>query len=81
MVPGAAWRSSSDAEPELFTFIEGYYNARRLHSRNDYRSPNETKPTGACGRWRHNLGVHRIGQAHLLLRRIELERQRHPCAG
>jgi transposase InsO family protein len=41
MVPGAAW--PADAEPELFTFIEGYYNARRLHSRNDYRSPNEAE--------------------------------------
>jgi putative transposase len=43
MVPGVAWRSATDAEPELFTFIEGYYNARRLHSSNDYRSPNETE--------------------------------------
>ena len=43
MDPGAAWRSAADAEPELFTFIEGYYNARRLHSRNRYRSPNETE--------------------------------------
>jgi transposase InsO family protein len=24
-------------------FIEGYYNARRLHSRNEYRSPNEAE--------------------------------------
>ena len=37
------WRVVRDAAPELFTFIESYYNARRLHSRNDYRSPNETE--------------------------------------
>ena len=37
------WRTVQDAAPELFTFIEGYYNARRLHSRNGYRSPNETE--------------------------------------
>jgi len=37
------WRTVQDAEPEMFTFIETYYNARRLHSRNGYRSPNETE--------------------------------------
>ena len=37
------WRSTEDAEPELFAFIEGYYNARRLHSHNGYRSPNTTE--------------------------------------
>jgi putative transposase len=39
----ATWRNVQDARPELFTFIESYYNARRLHSRNGYRSPNETE--------------------------------------
>jgi transposase InsO family protein len=34
MDPGAAWRWAADGERELFTFIESYYNARRLHSRN-----------------------------------------------
>src|SRR2546428_13872464 len=43
MAPGAAWRSAADAEPELHQFIEGYYNARRLRSRNEYRSPNEAE--------------------------------------
>ena len=43
MTPGVAWRSAADAEPELHTFIEGYYNSRRLHSRNEYRSPNEAE--------------------------------------
>ena len=43
MTPGIAWRSAGDAAPELHQFIEGYYNARRLHSRNDYRSPNEAE--------------------------------------
>lgn len=37
------WRTLEDAAPELFAFIESYYNARRLHSRNGYRSPNETE--------------------------------------
>jgi transposase InsO family protein len=39
----ATWRTVEDASPELFAFIESYYNARRLHSRNGYRSPNETE--------------------------------------
>ena len=43
MAPGVAWRSADDAGPELHEFIEGYYNARRLHSRNEYRSPNEAE--------------------------------------
>lgn len=43
MVPGSAWREAKDAEHEMFTFIESYYNARRLHSQNDYNSPNETE--------------------------------------
>jgi transposase InsO family protein len=38
-----SWRDAGDALPELFSFIEAYYNAIRLHSRNDYRSPNETE--------------------------------------
>lgn len=37
------WRSASDAGPGLFEFLEGYYNGRRLHSTNGYRSPNETE--------------------------------------
>jgi transposase InsO family protein len=43
MVPGSAWRKATDAEHEMFTFIESYYNSRRLHSQNDYNSPNETE--------------------------------------
>jgi hypothetical protein len=42
--------AAGDATPEMFTFIEGYYNARRLHSRNGYRSPNETE----CA-WRRGM--------------------------
>lgn len=37
------WRYVADAEHELFTFIEGYYNHVRLHSTNDYRTPNEAE--------------------------------------
>jgi transposase InsO family protein len=43
MEPSAGLRSAQDAEPELFDFIEGYYNARRLHSTNGYRSPNRAE--------------------------------------
>jgi putative transposase len=43
MVPGSAWRTATDGEHEMFTFIESYYNARRLHSQNDYNSPNESE--------------------------------------
>lgn len=38
-----SWRAADDAVPSLFGFIEGYYNATRLHSFNNYRSPNETE--------------------------------------
>jgi transposase InsO family protein len=50
MAPGIAWRTASDAEPELRQFIEAYYNARRLHSRNEYRSPNEAEVDWRRGR-------------------------------
>ena len=43
MAAGVAWRSADDAEQELHDFIEGYYNSRRLHSQNEYRSPNEAE--------------------------------------
>jgi transposase InsO family protein len=46
----ATWRDIDDAAPELFSFIEAYYNARRLHSRNDYRSPNETEANWRRGK-------------------------------
>jgi putative transposase len=39
----ATWRTTDDAGPSMFEFIEGYYNGRRLHSTNDYRSPNEAE--------------------------------------
>jgi putative transposase len=39
----ATWRYVSDAEPEMFTFIESYYNQSRLHSHNRYRTPNEVE--------------------------------------
>jgi putative transposase len=49
MTPGAAWRWAADAAPELHTFIESYYNAKRLHSTNNYRSPNETEADWRSG--------------------------------
>jgi hypothetical protein len=39
----ATWRYVTDGEPEMFTFIERYYNQTRLHSHNHYRTPNETE--------------------------------------
>jgi hypothetical protein len=42
------WRHCHDAAPELFFFIEAYYNCQRLHSRNGYRSPNETEADWHC---------------------------------
>ena len=41
--PTTTWRYVTDAEPELFTFIERYYNQIRLHSHNDFRPPNEAE--------------------------------------
>jgi putative transposase len=37
------WRYVTDGEPEMFTFIERYYNQTRLHSHNRYKTPNETE--------------------------------------
>jgi putative transposase len=39
----ATWRYVTDGEIAMFNFIERYYNHTRLHSHNDYRSPNETE--------------------------------------
>ena len=39
----STWRHLADAEPEIYRFIEGYYNQTRLHSHNRYRSPNEAE--------------------------------------
>jgi len=39
----STWRYLTDAEPEIFMFIEDYYNQTRLHSYNGYRSPNEAE--------------------------------------
>lgn len=39
----STWRHVTDAEPEIFMFIEGYYNQSRLHSHNGYRSPNRVE--------------------------------------
>jgi transposase InsO family protein len=41
--PTATWRHSEDAGHDVFTFIETYYNATRIHSHNDYRTPNEVE--------------------------------------
>lgn len=38
-----SWRYVTDAEHELFSFIERYYNRIRLHSHNGYRPPNEAE--------------------------------------
>ena len=39
----STWRYVCDGEPEMFTFIESYYNQTRLHSYNRYRTPNEVE--------------------------------------
>jgi putative transposase len=39
----STWRYVCDGEPEIFTFIESYYNQTRLHSYNRYRTPNEVE--------------------------------------
>lgn len=39
------WASRRDAEADVFSFIEGFYNTRRLHSSLDYHSPSEYEAT------------------------------------
>ena len=41
------WLDASDAEPALAAFIDHWYNDERIHSYNQYRSPDETE-----SRWR-----------------------------
>lgn len=38
---GFRFRTRQEAKLEVFNFIEGYYNPRRLHSTLDYQSPDE----------------------------------------
>ncbi len=33
------WATRADARRDLIRWIEGWFNARRLHSSNNYRSP------------------------------------------
>ncbi|WP_461131722.1 IS3 family transposase [Spirosoma aerophilum] len=37
--PCGCFMNLQDARAELFNYIEGYYNVRRLHSSLGYRSP------------------------------------------
>ena len=45
----SSWRTVQDAAPDLWAFIESYYNARRLHSHNGYKSPNQTESAWRMG--------------------------------
>ena len=37
------WSTSEDAKRELFAYIEGYYNRRRIHSALGYRTPEQAE--------------------------------------
>lgn len=39
MLRDGRFASQQDAAHELFAFIDGYYNTRRLHSSLNYKSP------------------------------------------
>lgn len=39
LIDRRSWRSKAEAKTALFTWIEGWYNPRRLHSSLDYLSP------------------------------------------
>ncbi|MBK0869903.1 IS3 family transposase, partial [Saccharopolyspora sp. HNM0986] len=41
LIHGHHWASVSDLRVAVFQFIEGYYNRRRPHSTNNYRTPEE----------------------------------------
>ncbi|SOY46135.1 transposase [Cupriavidus taiwanensis] len=41
LIARRSWPSKAQARTALFTWIEGWYNPRRLHSSLGYRSPNE----------------------------------------
>ena len=43
------WRYFTDGGPEMFTFIERYYNQTRLHSHNRYKTPNATEADSRNG--------------------------------
>ena len=37
------WSTREDAKRELFAYIEGYYNRRRIHSALGYRTPEQAE--------------------------------------
>lgn len=39
LIDRRSWRSKAEARTALFTWIESWYNPRRLHSALDYDSP------------------------------------------
>ena len=46
---GRAFLSRQLAQRQLFEYIEGFYNTRRLHSGLDYRTPTEVERLAAPG--------------------------------
>jgi hypothetical protein len=45
LIDRRSWRSKAEAKTALFTWIEGWYNPRRLHSALGYQSPNNFERT------------------------------------
>jgi putative transposase len=41
LIARRSWRNPAEAQTALFTWIEGWYNSRRLHSALGYLSPNQ----------------------------------------
>ena len=37
------WATRADARADVFLYIEAYYNQRRLHSTNNYRTPQQMR--------------------------------------
>ena len=37
------WATREDARRDLFTYIEGYYNRRRIHSALGYKTPEQAE--------------------------------------
>ena len=49
------WSTREEARPDLFAYIEGYYNRRRTHSALTYRTPEQAERQMAQT-WVHQIG-------------------------
>lgn len=63
-IEGADYQTRQQAEFSIFSYLEGFYNAKRRHSSLNYLSPNDFE--GYTSLKLLNYGSVKTGQYHLL---------------